>query len=116
MSGGANDGAYAGRGTYHAGGGGGGLHSSVTRFHDMLGAHAAELTPGVATIAAAIDTNATAIAASRLTNHLMVGLSPKDRPDLGWLQLMPSIPPQLASAISAISDGGDHRVRGPVNA
>lgn len=65
-------GAYVGRGPYYAGGAGGSLHSLVTGFHDMLRSHCAELTPGFATVAAAIDSNATATtAARRRTNHLM---------------------------------------------
>lgn len=71
MSGGANCGAYAGRGVHHAGGGGGGLHSLVHTLRDQFGSHCAELTPGVATVTAAIGTNATATPAARRRTNLV---------------------------------------------
>ena len=43
MSAGANSGTYAGLGAYHAGGGGGGLHSLVHTLRDQFGSHCAEL-------------------------------------------------------------------------
>jgi hypothetical protein len=72
MSAGANDGTYAGLGVNQSGGGGGGLHSFVHTLRDQfgshcaelvtqcvhtLGSHCAELTPGAATVTAAIGTN-----------------------------------------------------------
>ncbi len=57
MSAGANDGTYAGLGVYQSGGGGGGLHSFVDTLRDQFGSHCAELTPGAATVTAAIGTN-----------------------------------------------------------
>jgi hypothetical protein len=60
MSAGANCGTYAGLGVNHAGGGGGGLHSLVHTLRDQFGSHCAELTPGAATVTAAIGTNASA--------------------------------------------------------
>jgi hypothetical protein len=45
---------------YHSGTGGGGLHSLVHTLRDQFGSHCAELIPGVATVTAAIGTNATA--------------------------------------------------------
>ena len=75
MSGGANEGAYAGGGVYQAGGAGGGLHSLVTGFQDILRSHSAELTPGGATTSAAIDMKAAAPrVARRRVDNLMVGL------------------------------------------
>jgi hypothetical protein len=51
------------------------LHTKVTGFRDMFGAHSsAELTAGVATTATAIDANGTAVTAARRPNHLMAGL------------------------------------------
>ena len=49
---------------YHAGGAGGILHTFVNGLKDILGPQSAELTPGVTTIAAATDTNATATTAA----------------------------------------------------
>jgi hypothetical protein len=72
MSAGANSGTYAGLAAYHGGGGGGGLHSLVQTLRDQFGSHcaelvtqcvvtlrshSAELTPGAATVTAAIGTN-----------------------------------------------------------
>ncbi|OBB93107.1 hypothetical protein A5782_12995 [Mycobacterium sp. 852002-40037_SCH5390672] len=60
---------------YQSGTGGGGLHSLVVEFHDMLGSHCAELIPGLAITATAMATKAiTMMAVRRRTNHLMVGL------------------------------------------
>jgi hypothetical protein len=91
MSAGANDGTYAGLGAYHAGGGGGGLHSLVHTLRDQLGSHCAELTPGVASVTADIRTNVTATPAARRRTNLVTQASP-DGPvsDLCLLQLMPS--------------------------
>ncbi|BBZ14716.1 hypothetical protein MBRA_49110 [Mycobacterium branderi] len=64
---------------YHDGGGGGGLHSLVATMCDMLGSHCAELTPGVATIAAKT-------AAPARTNLIVVASPARLIPDL---ELMP---------------------------
>jgi hypothetical protein len=68
---------------YHAGGAGGSLHTLVTGKNDMLGPHSAELTPGVATTATAIDAKATAITAAKRPNNLMAGLPAG--PSRSWL-------------------------------
>jgi hypothetical protein len=75
MSAGANDGAYAGLGMYHSGGGGGGLHSLVNTLREKLGSHRAQLTPGVATITAANRNNATATPAARRRTNLVTQAS-----------------------------------------
>jgi hypothetical protein len=71
MSAGANSGTYAGLGAYHAGGGGGGLHSLVQTLRDQFGSHCAELTPGAAAITAAIGNDATATPATRRRTNLV---------------------------------------------
>lgn len=93
MSAGANDGAYAGLGTYQSGTGGGGLHSFVHTLRDQFGSHCAELvtqrsatagshcaelTPGAATITPAIGTNVTATtsATRRRAKCVIVSLPP----------------------------------------
>ena len=65
MSAGANDGTYAGLGTYQSGSGGGGLHSLVHTLREKLGSHCAQLIPGAAVVTAAIGNNATATPAAR---------------------------------------------------
>jgi hypothetical protein len=49
---------------YQSGGAGGTLHALVAGLNDMLEPQSAELTPGVAITATAIDTNATAVTAA----------------------------------------------------
>ena len=91
MSAGANGGAYAGRGVHHSGTGGGGLHSLVHTLRDQFGSHCAQLIPGVATVTAAIGTNATATtsAARRQTNLVIVGLQKDPSLTLACSELMP---------------------------
>jgi len=91
MSAGANGGAYAGRGVHHSGTGGGGLHSLVHTLRDQFGSHCAELIPGVATVTAAIGSNATATtsAARRQTNLVIVGLQKDLSLTLACSELMP---------------------------
>ncbi|CAM2966554.1 hypothetical protein X011_19070 [Mycobacterium tuberculosis variant microti OV254] len=61
---------------YQAGAAGGGLHSPVAQFHDMVRSHCAELMPGVAITATAVAISAIArVVAKRRTNRIMVGLS-----------------------------------------
>ncbi|ORV18140.1 hypothetical protein AWB95_04925 [Mycobacterium celatum] len=71
---------------YHDGGGGGGLHSLVATMCDQLGSHCAELTPGVTTIAADIETTTAAPAARRRTN-LIIAASRERFPTLAYFSV-----------------------------
>jgi len=82
---GAYIGAYGGGGFHHGGGGGGGLHSLVDSMCDQLGTHCAELTPGVATVTAAIGTNATATSAARRRMDIVIAGPPQKDPSRPWL-------------------------------
>ena len=88
---GANGGAYAGRGMYHSGTGGGGLHSLVHTLRDQFGSHCAELIPGAAIVTAAIRINTTAgtEAARRQRNLVIVGLQKDPSLTLACVELMP---------------------------
>jgi hypothetical protein len=102
MSAGANDGAYAGLGTYQSGGGGGGLHSLVHTLRDQFGSHCAELTPGAAIITAAIETSATAVtrATRQRAKLVIVGLPGGPVLDHCVLQLMSKAKGQRAKTPS----------------
>jgi hypothetical protein len=82
---GAYIGAYGGGGVHQDGGGGGGLHSLVHTLRDQLGSHCAELTPDVATVTAAMATNATATSAARRRTNLVIGGLPRGTRPQPWL-------------------------------
>ncbi len=75
MSAGANDGTYAGLGTYQSGSAGGGLHSLVHTLREKLASHCAQLAPGAATVTAAIGNNTTATPAARRRTAILTSAS-----------------------------------------
>jgi hypothetical protein len=75
MSAGANDGTYAGLGTYQAGSGGGGVHSLVHTLRAKLGSHRGELNAGAATVTAAIGNNPTTTLAARQRTNMVTQAS-----------------------------------------